>query len=354
MSSEMETLGTASLGSLGTSKRADLSGQPCRNCGEMVDQRHCPRCGQLAASFHRPFLSLIFETVSDSLALDGRIARTLPLLMFRPGVLTRRYNEGKRARYVPPFRLFLLSSLIFYFVVFALLDGQTWTKQPLVLDGGDVMTEQEAAELQQELKDAGVETGPSWMRFGTGDDPSMSDEAGDEETPTTSDGDANTDTTGEADADAETGTPADSDFESEIEERIRRIADNPRLFFMALQDWAPRLSLMLVPLTMLTLALMYFWKRKLYTYNHAIHAFHLHTWMYLAGTVAVVLSLATGPGVWGVFLLVVPIYVLLSLRGAYGTGFFMGFLRTALLGFVWLIGLSVLTAFTFLASVFSV
>ena len=111
MSNELETVGLASIGGLSPGGKADLSGEPCRNCGEMVNQRHCPRCGQLAASFHRPFIALVWDSISDSFALDSRLSRTLPLLFFRPGLVTRRYVEGRRARYVPPFRLFLLSSL---------------------------------------------------------------------------------------------------------------------------------------------------------------------------------------------------------------------------------------------------
>lgn len=341
MSSELETLGAASVGSLSTTRTADLSGQPCRNCGEMVEQRHCPRCGQLAASFHRPFISLIFESINDAMALDGRISRTLPLLLFRPGVLTRRYNEGKRARYVPPFRLFLLSSLIFYFIVFALLDGQSWTSDPININGDAQreLTDEEMAELEKQLNEAGIGTSGSFFKLDSGEENASAGLESPEA------------------ASAPEGSPTDADSEeetSEIEERLRRIADNPKLLFMAIQDWAPRLSLLLVPLSMLTLALMYFWKRRLYTYNHAIHAFHLHTWMYLAGALTVLVSQVTGPGVWAVFVIIMPIYVILSLRGAYGTGFIMGFLRMCLLFTVWSVGLTLLTAFTFIASVFSV
>jgi len=121
MSVDLETAGAASIGGLSTRQSADLAGQPCRNCGELVEQRYCTNCGQLAASFHRPILSLIGETISDIFTVDGRLARTLPVLLFRPGRLTKNYTEGKRARYVPPFRLFLLASLVFYLVLFALV-----------------------------------------------------------------------------------------------------------------------------------------------------------------------------------------------------------------------------------------
>ena len=98
MSYELETVGLASIGGLSPGGKADLSGEPCRNCGEMVNQRHCPRCGQLAASFHRPFIALVWDSISDSFALDSRLSRTLPLLFFMPGLVNRRYVEGRRCR----------------------------------------------------------------------------------------------------------------------------------------------------------------------------------------------------------------------------------------------------------------
>ena len=126
MTSELEAAGGASIGGLSSATKADLSGQPCRNCGHDVSERFCPNCGQLAASFHRPIWSLIGETISDAFALDGRLARTLPTLLFRPGRLTKAYTSGKRARYVPPFRLFLLASVIFYLSLFTIIANNGW------------------------------------------------------------------------------------------------------------------------------------------------------------------------------------------------------------------------------------
>ncbi|MEZ5998640.1 MAG: DUF3667 domain-containing protein [Hyphomonas sp.] len=74
----------------------------------------------------RPFFSLIASSIADTFALDSRLWRSIPLLLFRPGRLTRNYLDGKRARYVPPFRLFLLSSVLFFLTVFGLGDQMGW------------------------------------------------------------------------------------------------------------------------------------------------------------------------------------------------------------------------------------
>ena len=51
------------------------------------------------------------------LHLDGKFWRTLPLLAWRPGELTRRYVHGERAKFVSPMAMFLFS----VFLMFAVL-----------------------------------------------------------------------------------------------------------------------------------------------------------------------------------------------------------------------------------------
>ena len=353
MSTELEAAGAASLGAVRTGGKADLSGQPCRNCGEMVEERYCSRCGQLAASYHRPFFSLVTESISDSFALDGRIARTLPLLLFRPGVLTRRYTEGKRARYMPPFRLFLLSSLIFYFVVFAFVGSANWLNFSDVNVDGQQLNAEEMQELREAFVGPDGEFDEARMReflerVGAEDeivdaDPAVEDTAPGPDTPSPD----------------EAATPPempDTVGENpEIEERVQRIIDNPRLFVSAIETWLPRLSLLLVPFTMLAMSLMYFWRRKVFVYDHAIHALNLHSWMYLAATFAILIGWLANPGLAGIlFTIAVPVYVTLSLRGAYQTGFITSFLRMLVLSIFWLFAVSILSVGVVIASALSV
>jgi hypothetical protein len=56
------------------------------------------------------------------LHFEGKIWRTLPLLAWRPGQLTRRYIEGERARFVSPMALFLFSVFLM-FAVFNFVGG---------------------------------------------------------------------------------------------------------------------------------------------------------------------------------------------------------------------------------------
>ena len=83
----------------------------CLNCGAIVHSRYCSDCGQSTDDLRRPILHLLWEGVEGFTHLDGRLARTLPLLFFHPGQLARDHLEGRRARHVPPLRLFLVSLL---------------------------------------------------------------------------------------------------------------------------------------------------------------------------------------------------------------------------------------------------
>ena len=104
----------------------------CKNCGTLLDATFCPRCGQKDVNLERPIYELILEVLRETFEVDGRMFRTLALLFGRPGALTREYLEGHRQRFTPPFRLYLVISLLFFVTMSwaaghgALLeDGQT-------------------------------------------------------------------------------------------------------------------------------------------------------------------------------------------------------------------------------------
>lgn len=46
--------------------------------------------------------------------MDGRVWRTLRILLTKPGVVPREYTHGRRTYYTPPFRLFLVASFIMF------------------------------------------------------------------------------------------------------------------------------------------------------------------------------------------------------------------------------------------------
>jgi Protein of unknown function (DUF3667) len=82
----------------------------CQNCGAKLTGEYCHECGQ-HGHVHRSVLHVIEEVFHGITHFDSRTWRSLPMLAFRPGTLTRNYVMGQRARYVPPFAMFLFSIL---------------------------------------------------------------------------------------------------------------------------------------------------------------------------------------------------------------------------------------------------
>src|SRR5262245_31404414 len=76
---------------------AGTRGGTCLNCGTQLIGAHCHSCGQ-NAHVHRTIGAFLHDLLHGALHFEGKIWRTLPLLAWRPGELTRRYVEGGRAR----------------------------------------------------------------------------------------------------------------------------------------------------------------------------------------------------------------------------------------------------------------
>jgi hypothetical protein len=86
----------------------------CDNCGASVPGRYCGNCGQrLEPPLHTlwHFTKVATEDVTHT---DSRLWRTLWTLLFRPGQLTVEFLAGRRARYLPPVRLYLVLSVVFF------------------------------------------------------------------------------------------------------------------------------------------------------------------------------------------------------------------------------------------------
>ncbi len=85
----------------------------CENCGAEAIASYCQECGQRHESHLHPFRGLMAEVISSVFNLDNRLLQTLKLLV-KPGRLTTVYLDGQRVRYISPFRLYLICSVIYF------------------------------------------------------------------------------------------------------------------------------------------------------------------------------------------------------------------------------------------------
>lgn len=87
----------------------------CENCGTPLQGHYCHVCGQSVHSPTRHFGHAMEEVFESFWHLDGRVFRTLRDL-FSPGRIALNYLAGQRARYIPPVRLFLVLSVLTFFI----------------------------------------------------------------------------------------------------------------------------------------------------------------------------------------------------------------------------------------------
>ncbi|HNX55111.1 MAG TPA: DUF3667 domain-containing protein [Prolixibacteraceae bacterium] len=96
----------------------------CLNCntGLRPDDNYCPHCGQKNTTHIIPVKHIIVETFEDFFHFDTKLWNTIKITFSRPGKITADYLEGKRARYVPPVKLYIFISFVFFLLLGKLSD----------------------------------------------------------------------------------------------------------------------------------------------------------------------------------------------------------------------------------------
>ena len=87
----------------------------CKNCNSELVGLYCSECGQKNME-NFTFSILVKDFFDNIFSLDSRLFQTLKYLIIRPGFLTNEYWLGKRITYLPPFRLYLLTSILYFII----------------------------------------------------------------------------------------------------------------------------------------------------------------------------------------------------------------------------------------------
>jgi hypothetical protein len=103
-----------------------------------LNGRFCANCGQ-RADIHVPTThELVHDALEGLTHSDSRLWRTLGLLWLKPGRLTREFIAGRRESYLPPFRLYLVISVILF--LFASFLRPSETGEIVHVDSKDLAT----------------------------------------------------------------------------------------------------------------------------------------------------------------------------------------------------------------------
>lgn len=111
----LETGGVAAV-ELAASAIAEKGGKApaCPSCGNPLIGPFCAICGQPRDTHRRSLKTLVHDFVKDIASFDSRILRTTRALLFKPGELPKAFRDGRTQPYVPPVRLYLFVSLLFF------------------------------------------------------------------------------------------------------------------------------------------------------------------------------------------------------------------------------------------------
>ena len=254
----------------------------CLNCGTQLVGSHCHECGQ-EAHLHRTVGAFLHDLMHGVLHLDGKIWRTLPMLVLKPGHLTREYIDGKRRSHVSPMALFLFS-VFAMFAVFSMVGLSVPTDLRNGTAEGDAPISIEDAEAELEAARARLAT----LEEGSEDYAVTSARVENLETAR----DVLQGFTGERTARFDLGGTGIA----EIDKGLTKWRENPSLMIYKLQSSGYKFSWLLIPLSLPFMWLMFFWKPQFGMYDHSVFVTYSIAFMSLLFIAASLLAVVGAPG----------------------------------------------------------
>jgi hypothetical protein len=103
----------------------EVSLNTCENCHAVLSGPFCGQCGQGSESSLKYFWVVILHLLDDIFSFDSRASRTIWPLLTKPAFLTNEYIAGRRVHYVPPLRLYLFISIVFFITLKFLATGES-------------------------------------------------------------------------------------------------------------------------------------------------------------------------------------------------------------------------------------
>lgn len=268
-----------------------MSESVCLNCDTPLHGPYCHACGQKDQEKRLPLGHLLHEMAHELWHLDAKVWHTLRDLALRPGDLSQQYLAGRRTRRVPPFRLYLILTFLFF----------------LLVSFGD----------------------PKAITFTKGGKPGTQDTV---KTPS-------------GQPVAKESAPS-SGLDRFLERGAKRANENPAKAQQTLFHNFPRALFLLLPLFALLLQLCFLDKRR-YFVEHVTFSLHEHAYAFLVFILMWGLSWLPGsPWLTIPLFLTIPVHAGIGLRRMYGVGSLRALVSTLALGLVYLAILTVVLVLT--------
>jgi hypothetical protein len=305
----------------------------CGNCGATLMGPYCYSCGQHAHESARSLSALTHDAWHLATHIDGRFWQTLYILLFKPGNLTQEYFAERRARYLPPVRLYLVLSVLFF--GFGLATPEKNRTLPAAATADSTT---HAAAPTDAAPEAAAEAGkapaarkkPRKSNFGI----------------------SNCD-------DISTSIPwMQNSLRRACERNPENYGESVKHAFVAN---IPKMMFLLVPMMALVMLALY-WRPRRYYVEHLVFFIHSHAAIFLLLLIEALLSWIAAWFAWGTFaewvIAIIGLYsvwyVYRAMRVYYGQGRLLTLTKLFVVGFTYLIGLTITMAATALVSAITV
>ena len=339
----------------------------CENCGALLTGRWCSQCGQAAIDYRRSFRHVIVDVLDSFLNWDSKFFATIGWLIARPWHLTNQFLAGRRVPYVHPLRLYLLVSILFFFVI------NYWAKS--IHADPSKLSADDRADIAAELNDPDIppavkarirgaleakgrtqpeaQTSPSPQTAVTPQPSVIGSPAPSVTSPSPS---------GDFRPLVQFDKPPSDKFEKWLEQRAKEKmgehGSKMALFITTLFSNLPYMMLCCIPLFALVLKVLYVRKRVFYI-DHLVYALHIHSFAYLAIMLIVLITLGLNRSIPGAFAgwiiaalwITFAAQIFLSIRRVYRQGWFFTVFKFFLGGFAYFIVLTVALAVTFFITI---
>jgi hypothetical protein len=308
----------------------------CANCHAELNGEYCAACGQR----HEPHIHTVahfageaFESISHA---DSRLWRTLWYLLTRPGFLTREFFAGRRVTYLPPFRLYLVLSVLL-FLIASLPSGAPGPATATQATGeppSAVQLEKARAEAQEQARQALTEAlkseaaaempaAPDEKAF---DPPQVRISGFDEFCDS-----FNMPETGGSGATAR----------ANIRRFCQKVRNDPGDLFVALGHNLPKAMFIFLPLLAGIMKLMY-WRPKRYYVEHLLFLVHNHAAVFLTLILLALVGFLPWIGDFIAVFIIFTIgylawYIFRAMRNVYGQHGALTFIKYVVLGWTYVV-----------------
>jgi len=281
----------------------------CKNCNSKLNGLYCNECGQKNIEL-LTIKEIIYDFFDTFFSLDFRIFSTLKYLVFKPGFLAKEYWAGRRERYLPPLRLYLIISF-FTFVILPFITPLTLGKGFLCVTSEE--QKQNAPEGYALMEFYGFDNAINLYQ-----------------------------------AQYEKGELSKEDFEG-MSIYITMIRDGMNIAFERritidnmLTQYIPMAMFLMMPLLAVLMHLILYRNKELFYIHHLIASVHLHSFMFLNLFILLlimpIIPESIGNAIGPLIIILPPIiYFIFSFKNTYNDNWFKSIIKSLISGPLYLI-----------------